>query len=147
DNGNTPLISGRGIPTQMLVTLRQMKRMNIPDGSLTNAKMSMIQNARTMLEVTKRMNDNNWTDLGQFGNEILEVSSVNYAVSNLKQAGYRISEAGVGNNLNVKIITPLAALEDYQIAEMTQELLDEYGYDWDTPIYVNFDILFDLEAF
>ncbi|MCB0651478.1 MAG: hypothetical protein KDC85_09410, partial [Saprospiraceae bacterium] len=147
DNGQVPLVEGKGIPTQMFASLRQMKMMGIPDGSLTNSKMSMIQNARTMLEVTKRMNESNLADLTQFGAEILEVSSVDYAVSTLKQAGYRISEAGIGTNLNVKLITPEQALINYQITEMTQELLDEYGFDWSDQIYVNFDILFTLEPF
>jgi hypothetical protein len=147
DNGQTPLVQGKGIPTQMLVTLRQMKLLNIPEGSLVKGKMDMIQNARTMLEVTRKILDNNWTDFDQFGNEVLEISSVNYAVSTLKQGGYRITNAGLGNNNNVQIITAQQALIDFQITEMTQDLLDEYGFNWNSEIFVNFDILFDLQAF
>lgn len=148
DNGQVPLKVDKGIPTQMLVSLRQMKMLNIPDGSLTKAKMDMIQNVETMIHVTHILMENGYDDLAEVGNLILNVPSVQYAISTLKQAGYRISNATLADRPSTTTMTIQSAINNLLVDEpITQEFLDQFGFDWDTQVVVNFDVFFDLEAF
>ena len=148
DNGHIPLVEGKGIPTQMLVSLRQMKMLEIPDGSLKKAKMDMIQNVETMIYVTHLMVENGSDDITLIGNDILNAPSVQYAISTLKQAGYRISNASLSYRPSSTIVTIQSAVDDFPLDNpISEDFINQFGFDWDSPIVVNFDIFFELEPF
>lgn len=152
DNGQVPLIEGKGIPTQMLVTLRQMKMLNIPNESLKIAKMSTIQNLETLLWLGKHKLENGWTNVADVGADILKApqESIGYATDVLKQASYRVRSASLDGTSATEIT--FADLRDNfpsdsNLGKITQADLDRYGLSWTDKTFIDFDIFLDLKAF
>lgn len=143
-----PFIDGKGIPMQAYVTLRQMKMMNITPGSLIKAKLSTVQNGETLLYVTKAVNDaksepNDFSAVESEG--LLSLESMRYARTSLTLAGYEITNATVVKMRFTKPIKILEAINQNGIKELTGELIEKYGFNYDSEIYINFDVYLDLK--
>jgi hypothetical protein len=87
-NAQPPLVQGRGTPTQMYVTLHQMKNtFQIPYSGLKSITMESIINAKTLLQLCylKWKNPNS-----AFQTLILQTHSLEYANSLIIQSGHSI---------------------------------------------------------
>ena len=152
DNGNVPLVIGDGIPTQMLVALRQMKSLNIAEGTLKTAKMSTIQNKYTILWLAKMIKEPNGIQhYSDIGNLIFSAPSNSiYAISVMKQAGYRVKSGSLTKSLDPGLPTTettvagLLELKDLKIVE--SDIID-FGLSLDDKTFYNFNIIFELEKF
>lgn len=155
DNGQIPLREEDGIPTQMLVTLRQMKSLNIPNESLQTGKLSTIQNIETMLWLRRHQLNNGWTELSEVGSEILNApqSSISYAIATLKQAGYRVDSAQLTLNSSGSLITEIVTFGDLRsdprehLNKIRQADLDRYELTWDDTAFIIFNIILYLTPF
>jgi hypothetical protein len=126
------------------VTMRQMKLMNIP-GALTKAKMSTIQNIETMIYIQKLMrNSPNISDISQIGNQILDAPSVGYVKTTLQQSGYEIGTAKIVKNQSTYKLKARDIDDEFAVRGLDEGTLKKNGLNWDTELYINFDIYFDL---
>lgn len=152
DNGNIPLVLGEGIPTQMLVALRQMKSMNIVEGSLQTAKMSTIQNKLTILWLAKMIKEPNGIQhYSEIGNLIFSAPSKSiYAIGVMKQAGYRVKSGSLKQSfdpiLPTKETTVGGLLEIAELKIVESDLID-FGLSLEDKAFYNFNIIFELEKF
>lgn len=142
-----PFIEGSGTPTQAYLTLRQMKLMDIAPQSLTKAKLSTVQNAETLLYITKMMNDANAPAFEFSKIDLSNLSNINsnrYVKTTLTLAGYEITKTNIVNKYT-DIITIREAIEYYKVQYLTDDLIKKYGFTYDSEIYINFDVYFDLK--
>lgn len=90
DTSGTPMVTGKGIPTNAFMTMYEMRRMGITYGSLKTVKMSTIQNMQAVLELESLRRKGIPID-----EAILRTHSVQYAESSLIQSGHEVVGAKV----------------------------------------------------
>lgn len=108
-------------------------------------KMSTIQNVETMIYVQKIMKKSpNISDISQIGNQILEAPSVGYVKTTLQQSGYEIIAAKIVKNPSTVKLKAREISEDFALQGLDEAVLSKYELNWDTELYINFDIYFEL---
>jgi hypothetical protein len=134
--GGAPLVTGQGTPLQTYVSLLQLKSAGISFGEITQAKMSNIINAQTVLqlEVLRRKNPSAAVD-----KLIEQTQSGIYGSTNLTQAGSTV------RGMKVKGGGPKNVGELADEAGMTKKELEAFGLSRDdTARRYGFDIEIEI---
>ena len=139
-----PLVEGKGIPTSTYVTLRQMKYLQIPEGSLQNLKLSLVQNAEIMRDIYFIMQENNLLNLQEVGDYLLNKSGIQYATTMIKQAGYDISKVNVLDQAYTHYLTTREIRDKKNVVEITDQWLQQNNLTWNSKFYVHFDVVLEL---
>lgn len=139
-----PLIEGKGIPTSTYVTLRQMKYLQIPEGSLAYLKLSTVQNAEIMRDIYYIMQEQQLTNLQEVANYLLSKSGIQYASTMIKQAGYDITDVEILTHDYTRYETALYMRDKKKIEEINDSWLQQNNLSWESKLYVHFDVLLEL---
>ncbi len=139
-----PLIEGKGIPTSTYVTLRQMKYLQIPDGSLQKLKLSLVQNAEIMRDIYFIMQEHNLLHLQEAGEYLLQKSGIQYAVTLLKQAGYDIDQVKILNEGYTHYRTTREIRDKNHVTEITEQWLQQNNLSWNSKFYIHFNVILEL---
>lgn len=145
----TPLIHGKGIPTHMYITLRQMKIMDIPPKSIRRLRMSTIVNKETILWLAATIKENRLQSYVEVGDLILSSPQkvTGYAIQTMKQAGYRAVSAKIVDSAGYIQPRTLGELMNISSLKITPEDLIEYGLEPHNITFMEFDIVIDLTPF
>jgi hypothetical protein len=149
DNGQTPLVPGKGIPTVTYFTLRQMKKIGIAYGSISKVKMSTIQNARAVIEYNVLL------ARGVAPAEaVMRTHSLRYGSTAIVQSGQSIVSVSVGGDIWVSPLDDMlthferrAGRDAAKVAQHHDALIAELGagvITRETPVSWNYDIELEL---
>lgn len=141
---NIPLVEGKGIPTSTYVTLRQMKKLDIPAGILKRLKLSLVVNAEVMKDIYFIMQEHGLTNLNDVGQHLLFKPSIQYAITTIRQAGYDIKNVRVVEKSFTRYITAHEVRHNCHIEAITEEWLQQNGLNWETKFHYMIDIYLDL---
>lgn len=139
-----PLIEGKGIPTSTYVTLRQMKYLGIPTGSLEHLKLSTVQNAEIMRDIYYIMQEQNLLNLEEAAGFLLDKSGIQYATTMIKQAGYDITDVEILVHDYTHYQTARWVRDKKGVVEITDQWLQQNNLNWNSKLYVHFDVLLEL---
>lgn len=139
-----PLVEGKGIPTSTYVTLRQMKYLQIPEGSLQKLKLSLVQNAEIMRDIYVVMQEYNLLNLQEAGDYLLDKSGIQYAVTMIKQAGYDINKVKILDEGYTHYLTTREIRDKKHVAEITDQWLQQNNLTWNSKFYIHFDVILEL---
>jgi len=144
-----PLIQGEGSPTQMYVTLRQIKMMDIPHGEIRTLRLTTIENKETLLWLASTMKQNNYTHFSQVGDLILDTPNnvAGYAVSTIKQAGYRATAGQLVDDAGIAQPITFQELMNMSSYDITPDDLARYNLTPGDETFREFDILINLSPF
>jgi hypothetical protein len=142
---NVPLVLDKGIPTQMYVTLRQLKLMNINPSEIKFVKMSTIQNEETTLFVTDWLKRTKSNDLSKMNNLVLDAPSMQYAKSTITQMGLSIQDAKILTGNGKYAIDSIDILRSFGF-KYPDDLLVKYGLISSDYVHYNFDILLSIKT-
>ena len=144
DDVKIPLVDGKGIPTQTYATLRQMKLMQIANGSLENVAMKQIQNLETMCYIAAKIEAKIINNLDEAGKVLNEAPSMQYVKTTIQQAGYDLGKISILRTDDTLIYTA-KKLKSFGF-EITEDLLKKHNLSWESKIPLNFDINIKLQT-
>lgn len=139
-----PLVEGKGIPTSTYVTLRQIKYLQIPQGSIQKLKLSLVQNAEIMRDIYFIMQENNLLNLQEAGEYLLNKSGIQYAVTMIKQAGYDIRQVKILEESYTHYLTTREIRDNKHVTEITDQWLQQNNLSWNDRFYIHFNVILEL---
>ncbi len=139
-----PLVEGKGIPTSTYVTLRQIKYLQIQEGSIQKLKLSLVQNAEIMRDIYFIMQENNLLNLQEAGKYLLSKSGIQYAVTMIKQAGYDISQVKILDEGYTDYLTTRQIRDNKHVTEITDQWLQQNNLTWNSRFYIHFNVILEL---
>ena len=115
--GGAPLVAGRGTPLQTYVTLLQLKSARITFGQVTQAKMSIVVNARTCLQLESLRRRHPGVAVDKL---IEQTQSGVYGSTNLTQAGSIVKGMKVkgGSPESVGELARRAKMDDAELQKL-----------------------------
>lgn len=137
-----PLVQGKGIPTQVYFTLRQMKLLNIPEGDIQIVRMSQIQNLDTAAFIH---NITGGKIIYNFDSvDILAAPSNEYMKTVMIQAGYEIISGnitGKGQYMSVRDLKNYDFPLNPKFKGSYEAFMEKYGLSWYDMLYLNYNII------
>ncbi|MDQ0592009.1 hypothetical protein QFZ37_000378 [Chryseobacterium ginsenosidimutans] len=140
-----PLVQGKGIPTQLYFTLRQMKLLDIIDGEIQTVRMSQIQNLDTAAFIHKATEGKIVRNFDSV--DILAAPSNEYMKTVMTQAGYETVSGritGKGIYMSVKELKS----RNYTLNpkfKTYEDFMKEYGLDLGSKLYIDYNIEVKVE--
>lgn len=144
----TPLIDGRGTPTNAYMNVRAFHNLGIgfADPRLTHVKLATVQNVNTSVQL--RWLEKQFGELPVSAPEYNELFSVKYAETALNQAGFRIKAVSVKTPNSVPGMTAAYISEGGYFTSRNyslDEYLRKYGVAPDERITSGHDIYIEVE--
>lgn len=137
-----PLVQGKGIPTQVYFTLRQMKLLNIAKGDIQIVRMSQIQNLDTAAfihNITEGKIIYNFDSI-----DILAAPSNDYMKTVMIQAGYEIVNGkiiGEGRYFSVEELKNYDFPLNPKFRGSYEAFMKKYGLSGHDKLYLNYNII------
>lgn len=137
-----PLVQGKGIPTQVYFTLRQMKLLNIHEGDIQMVRMSQIQNLDTAAfihNITGGKITYNFDSV-----DILGAPSNEYMKTVMTQAGYKIISGeitGKGVYISVEELKNKNYPLNPKFKNSYEAFMEKYRLSLYDRLYLNYNII------
>jgi hypothetical protein len=141
----TPLVAGKGIPTNAYVTMYQMRKLGVGFGGLKTVKMSTIQNIEAILQLESLKRQGVALEKA-----ILMTHSVEYAETSIIQSGHEIVSAkvdvsGAWTDKTIGFLMSHFEAGDAAKIAKNDALLQKYGLKRSDKMLMNYDILLSVK--
>jgi len=136
-----PLVQGKGIPTHVYFTLRQMKLLDIAEGEIQMVKMSQIQNLDTAAFIHNATGGKIVRNFDSV--DILAAPSNEYMKTVMTQAGYETMSGritGKGQYFSLKQIMKDEYPLNPKFNGSYETFMKEYGLSESSMLYMNYNI-------
>jgi hypothetical protein len=134
-DAGTPLVPGKGTPTQAYLTMRHMKMLQVPYGQVQNFKMSTIQNIEAVMQLEALVRGGLTLEQA-----VIKTHSVTYATTSIQQSGHEISKIGIDTTNTWKWKLE-EMMDHFQMdAAKRADLFKKYGLGPNDKVLVNYDI-------
>ena len=142
-------LNGRQVPMSLFVLIRHMKKMRIPEGSLTKLKHSKVINDKTVFDIHKKAKELGFADdQSKLPAEVvLETFFVKLDKKFIGKLDYEIINARIDNkNGDIFHYQDHVHLDDVDEALFSKNQLDKAGIGLEEEIWVGFDIIVEIKA-